>query len=360
MRFEIDHLALGILLLLLLAAGLIRYFFFPSHKEPTLSFSHLQTSSPRSLKLRLAFLPSLLLKLGLISFMIAFLDPHFVLPYEPSVMEKKQEEIPTKGIALYLLLDQSGSMLEEIHTPSGRMPKVDLLKQVTVSFIKDHPSDLIGLIAFARIPQIILPLTLDQNELLTKLSQFDVVNDANDDGTAMGYAIYKAANLIAATRQFAKDLPADAKPAYEIKNSIILVVTDGLQDPNRLDYGSRLRTIELDDAAKYAKGQGIKVYIVNVDPSISRAEFAPQRKQMQTITELTGGKLFLVDEDQDLAEVYHSIDKIEKENIPALITPIDQKSMEQRINLFPYLILLGLLFIFLSIFLDSLVIKKVP
>lgn len=360
MQFEIDHLALGILLLMLVSAGLIKHLFFPTHKEPALSFSYTQSYQPTSLKLKLAPLPSLLLKITLISFLIAFLDPHFLIPYIPKSSQNQPVEIPTKGIAIYLLLDQSGSMKEEVNTPSGTMTKIDLLKKVTASFIQDHPSDLIGLIEFARVPKIILPLTLDQSELLTKLNQFNAVTDPNDDGTAMGYAIYKAANLISATRHFANELSAQARPAYEIKNSIVIVVTDGLQDPNRLDYNNHLRTIELDDAAKFAKSEGVKVYIVNVDPSIASEEFAPQRHQMQTITELTGGQLFLVDQTHDLNEVYHTIDNLEKENIPIEAYPKDVKSTTQRIDLFPYFILIGLLAIFTAIALDSLVIKKVP
>ncbi len=357
--FTIDFFALGILALILLALVLIKFFFFPTKREPALSFSYMQSNLQGSLRLKLAPLPSLLQKLALIALMIAFIDPHLSIPHEPAGTNKP-EETPTKGIAIYLLLDRSGSMSGEVSTPSGQMPKVDLLKKVTATFVQDHPSDLIGLIGFARVPEIILPLTLDQGDLLTKLSQFHIVTDPNEDGTAMGYAIFKAANLIAATRDFAKNLPIDARPAYEIKNSIIVVVTDGLQDPNRLDYNNRLRTIELDDAAKYAKSQGIRVYIVNVDPSIANEEFAPQRKQMQEITELTGGELFLVDESTGLEEAYRAIDSLVKEKIPLAVTLPEEKSTHERISLFYYFIGFALMLIFLSITIDSLVIRRVP
>lgn len=359
MQFTIDYHALGILALILLAAVLIKVYFFPSRKEPSLLFSFMDKNLPGTLKTRLSTLPALLQKMGLIALMIAFIDPHFLIPYEGSG-KNKPVEAPTEGIAIYLLLDNSGSMSKEVNTPTGRISKIELLKKVTATFIQDHSSDLIGLIGFARVPEILLPLTLDQGDLLTKLSQFHVVTDPNDDGTAMGYAIFKAANLIAATRNYANTLPIDARPAYEIKNSIIVVVTDGLQDPNRLDYNNRLRTTELDDAAKYAKSQGIKVYIINVDPSIARAEFTPHRKQMEEITELTGGNLFLVNESTGLGDVYHTIDTLTKEKIPVAFAPPDEKSTHERISLFTYFIGFAMILIFISIAIDSLVIRKVP
>lgn len=357
--FTIDYLALGILLFILLLAVLIKLLFFHTKREPALSFSYMQLNLPESLKTRLSPVPSLLQKLGLIALMIAFIDPHFLSPYEPAGVSKPAE-VPTKGIAIYLLLDSSGSMAEEVNTSYGRMPKADLLKKVTASFIKDHTSDLIGMIEFARVPEIILPLTLDQGDLLKKLNQYHVVTDPNDDGTAMGYAIFKAANLIAATRNFANTLPLQARPAYEIKNTIIIVVTDGFQDPNRLDYNNPLRTVELDEAAKYAKSQGIRVYVVNVDPSFATEEFAPQRKQMEQITELTGGKLFLVNESTGLRDAYRTIDSLNKEKIPVAMVPPDEKSTHERISLFPYFIALSMLLLFISIAIDSLVIRRVP
>jgi Ca-activated chloride channel family protein len=359
MQFAIDYAALGIVALMLLLACLVKAYFFPPHPSPSLNFSHLQTLSSDSLKIKLAPLPLLLQQIGLFCLILAFIDPHFLVPYQPD-LSHQEAPIPTKGIAIYLLLDQSGSMNEKVATRQGELTKMDLLKRVTAPFIQNHASDLIGLIAFSRVPKILVPLTLDQSDLLTQIQQLNVVTDASDDGTAMGYAIFKAANLISATRHFAEELPTEAKPAYEIKNSIIVVVTDGLQDPNKLDYGNRLRTIELDDAANYAKSQGIKVYIVNVDPKISSAALAPQRRQMQTITELTGGKLFIVGQGLDLQQVYEAIDLLEKETIPSSITAQDSKSTHKRVNLFPYFILLALVSFFSAIALESLVLKRVP
>jgi Ca-activated chloride channel homolog len=221
---------------------------------------------------------------------------------------------------------------------------------------------LIGIVSFARIPKVVVPLTLDQDVLIDRLNELELVKDPADDGTAMGYAIFKTANLIAATRHFAEDLKEKEKTAYAIKHAIMIVVTDGFQDPSRLDYGNRLRTIELDEVATYAKEQGIRLYIVNIDPHFSSSvEFAPHRRQMVTLTEMTGGHFYSVSKSQDLQQVFETIDHVEKEEIPVNLSPEENlKFAYRRVSLFPYLILLGFICFLSALFLDTTFLKKIP
>jgi Ca-activated chloride channel family protein len=290
-----------------------------------------------------------------------------MLPKKPTAEMPERKVLPTEGIAIYLVLDRSGSMGELISVGRERRSKLDLLKQVTAQFIQGNPelgltgrhTDMIGLVAFARVPNVLSPLTLDHKAILKLLSQLDVVKDKNLDGTAIGYAIYKTANLIAATRLFAKDLQGQGKPAYEIKNSVILLVTDGFQDPSLLDKGNRVRTIELQEAAQYALEQGVRLYIINVEPKIASEQFAPQRHLMQSIAEMTGGKFYLATSVQGLAEIYSEIDNIEKSLLPeeAITAPIQPK---RRVSFFPYLIALGMLCLLLAVLLKTTILKTFP
>lgn len=311
-------------------------------------------------------------------FLLAFSDPRFyaVRP------DTGQEKIPTEGIAIYLLLDQSGSMEEHVTAtlPGGQtkfITKIDLLKIVTKDFIAGDPkiglegrfNDLIGLIFFARTAQIIVPLTLDHREVLKKLETFQVVQSNEQEGTGIGYAIFKTANLIDATRHYTQDLPAGERPAYDIKNSIIMVVTDGLQEPSPLDAGNRLRTMGLEEAAEYAKEKGVKVYIVNVDPSITSDEFAPQRRLMQRITSLTGGKFYMIDNKTSLDQIYKDIDSLEKSRIPGQnnvsalkqnLSKDKQPNLYRRISLYPYSIGIAMLLLTFSWVFETLVLRKIP
>ena len=369
MRFAIDYITAGILLGSVLILGLLKIYLFPHQTVPSLAFSRLTDLKHPSWRSRWALSPKNLHLLALASLAIAFIDPHLLFLKSP--ISHKQNlplrELPTEGIAIYLALDQSGSMAQSIlatgeNGEKKSIPKIDLLKQVTKQFIIDHPSDLIGLVSFARVPRVLVPLTLDQETLLKQLEQIQVVKNPENDGTAMGYAIFKTANLIAATRHFAQDLRTEGKPPYTIKSGIIIVVTDGFQDPSRLDQGNRLRTIELDDAAAYAKSQGVRLYVINIDPALASAQYAPQRRQLQAITTLTGGQFYLVSDNQELKDIYANINRLEKGTIfqEARLQTLDSKTAYSRFSLYPFFILLGLGCLFAALFLDSTILKMVP
>lgn len=362
--FTIDYIAFWILSALLLAAFLVKG--LVTYSTPTLNFSDLSDLKLPSKRQRFSQLPHHLYLATLLFLGLAFLDPHFLYPKGyPLPHSKQPTSLPTEGIAIYLVVDQSGSMGEKIVSEGffGRkqsLTKIDLLKEMSKQFISHRPSDLIGLIAFARIPRILSPLTLDHDALLNQLKEIQPVNNPEENGTAIGYAIYKTAHLIAATRHFAEDLQDQGKPAYQIKNSIMVVITDGFQDPSRLDYGNRLRTIELDEAAAYAKSQGIHLYIINIDPKFLSATFAPHRRQMQALAELTGGQLYLATREQDLQHVFDTIDRLEKSSIPTSLGKSDTQENKRRFSLYSYFIAIGLCCFLAALFLESTLLRKFP
>jgi Ca-activated chloride channel family protein len=368
MHFAIDHVTTSILLGGLFIATLFKIFIFPASPSPSFAFSRLSDLKLRSWRSRFARFPTQLHYTAVICFMIAFVDPHFLFlksSFAPS--HPLSNEFPTEGIAIYLVLDRSGSMAQSVEITgengqSERLPKIDLLKRVTQQFILNHPSDLIGLVSFARVARVLVPLTLDQTALLKQLHQIQLAQSPEEDGTAMGYAIYKTAHLLSATRHFANDLQEEGKPPYTIKSAVMIVVTDGFQDPSRLDRGNRLRTMELDDAAAYAKSQHIRLYIVNIDPALATAQYAPQHRQLQAITKLTGGQFYLVNDSQDLKEIYQAIAQLEKGTIsPAVnLQMTDPKSAYTRFSLYPFFLALGIGCLFLSLFLDSTLLREVP
>lgn len=369
MRFAIDFTAVGILLIGVVLISLMKIFLFPQRVLPSLSFSRVSDLKYPSWRSHFAPFVDKLHLAALACLILAFIDPHFLFPKTslPRLQNLPLHEMPTEGIAIYLVLDQSGSMAESVKatSPMDRkesIPKIDLLKQVTEQFILSHPSDLIGLVSFARVPRVLVPLTLDRETLLKQLKNIQVAQNADEDGTAMGYAIYKTANLLSATRHFADDLKKEGRPPYTIKSAVIIVVTDGFQDPSRLDLGNRLRTLELDDAAAYAKSKNIRLYVVNIDPVLSTAQYAPQRRQLQTITTLTGGQFYLVSDSQALQDIYASIDKLEKGSISqaARLQASDTKSDYTRFSLYPFFLWAGFGFLCLSLLLKLTLFREIP
>ena len=285
---------------------------------------------------------------------------------------------PTEGTALYFVLDISGSMAHQVPYEGGGglppiIPKIDLAKTLTERFIlgdqqlelPGRSDDLIGLVSFARKANILAPLTLDHAAVVDKIRHLTVVDTPSDDGTGIGYAIYKTASTIAATRYYGEQLPSNEKPAYQILSNAIILVTDGFQSPNEQDKGNWLRTLGMEDAAEYAKEQGIKVYIVNIEPSLAKPEFEPHRHLLQRVAEMTGGKFFLAENLDDLPKIYREIDTLEKNVIPAPSLPhsgrIAASSRSSReLPLYPLLVFIGMVCLGAAIVIETRAAKVAP
>jgi Ca-activated chloride channel homolog len=364
MRFAIDPLASIYLLLGFISIFLLMRLFFAKAAAPAIAFSKVEALKQSTWKTKLmAYLPKLY-GLALLAMMLAFIDPHFLSTPQLPQQQKTSEN---EGVAIYLVLDQSGSMNKEVANPNDRnqplIKKIDLLKQVTKQFIKEDQSDLMGLVAFARIPQVLVPLTLDKEVLMQKLDQIAVVKSPEQDGTSIGYAIYKTAQLIKATRHFSENLKNENRsPPFTIKGSAIIVVTDGFQDPSRLDYGNRLRTIELDDAAKFAKNENIHLFIINIDPAFSQSKFAPHRRLFKKITEETGGQFFLAGDQQSLQEIYREIAKLEKGKIikKGVTKPKEFQKGIRFFSFYPFLIAFSLMVSLIAFLFEKLFLRPVP
>lgn len=329
--FQIDPIYFAAILLGLLLLLIIRKS-YSQGRSPSLSFSllHELTDFSNAGRSRWMWLPKALYQGALLFFALALIDPHF---QTTSPNPKFDRTIPNKGIGIYLVLDQSGSMAEK--TSRNTDSKMETMKTITEKFVRQRPNDLIGLVTFARTAQVLSPLTLDHKAIEQQIASLDVVKNPADDGTALGYAIYKTAHLIGATKRYAKK-----ETGYDIKGAIMIVVTDGFQDPNPLDQGNRLRTIDLEEATDFAKSEGVKMYIVNVDPKIASQEMAPQRRLLKQYAEETGGKFYYVVSGNDLEEIYHDIDQLEKGDW-ATVKPAT--STYRQFSFYPFLIALGLL-----------------
>ncbi|MBA3237394.1 MAG: VWA domain-containing protein [Parachlamydiaceae bacterium] len=342
--------------------------------------------SKKNWKERFSNLPDQLKLIALSALLLAIIDPRFYMERYPGASNShlpNQDKLATEGIALYLVLDQSGSMDEKIDVRSSKeylepITKIGFLKRATEAFIKGDPAfglsgrphDLLGIVQFARTAQVIVPLTLDRKTLLNKLSAFNIVQDPDQDGTAIGYALLKTAHLIVATKNYARDLIGQGKPAYEIKGAAIILVTDGMQDPNPLDIDSRWRQMDPREAAAYAKEQGIRVYIINVEPKFASEKFAPNRRQMQSAAELTGGKFFLLGSSTNLTSIYSEIDSLEKSSVPiqgevadALKKKLAKENLPEIYTTYflaPFLIALALVCLMLAVVLESTLLRRVP
>lgn len=356
MKLQIDPFAVLICLGFILFLVFIKFFFFSrtsSQTLPVLKCSNLSYFTVKTWRQRAVVLPQILKYVSLFALIGAFIDPHIIAP-EP-LKENSHPPLLRDSIALYLVLDISGSMAETITLSNNVFPKINYLKEVTTQFIQNRPNDLMGIVSFARVPHVLAPLTLDKKTLIDTVNHLDIVKNREDDGTAMGYAIYKTAALLASTRELSTQFDSP----YIIKGAALILVTDGFQDPSRLDRGNKWRTLELDDAAQFAKQEHIRLYIVGINPALSTETFAPQRKLLQKISEDTGGNTFLISDAYHLKDIYNHIDGLEKGKIRQ-----DEKETLQTFHIVfsgvPLLLGTACMALLLALYLENSLLRRFP
>ncbi len=349
----------------------------------------------RGIRERLAYLPRLGYLGSLVLLALSLLDPTYFRevrdepPPKPKAAEERESEeavsLPTEGIALYFVLDRSGSMREPVGTVglksvggSRVVSRLDALKLLTAEFIRGNPasglsgrsSDMIGLVGFARTAEVLSPLTLDHRAVLEKLAELSVVRYRPEDGTSIGYALYKTTSLIAATRHFATALIKEGRPSYDIKSASIVLVTDGIQSPNALDEGHPLRQIGVEEAAKSAKEYGIKVYIVNIEPIVRAPQYKLQRDELQRAAEMTGGKFYIADDAGATRKIYAEIDALERSLLPQdrsffakvreRVTHEERPASREAVFLSSYFVVAALVLILISSLLEATWLRRVP
>jgi Ca-activated chloride channel family protein len=231
---------------------------------------------------------------------------------------------------------------EDFQLRGERVNRLAVAKDVLEQFIEKRSNDRIGIVAFAGRAYIAGPLTLDHSFLLKNLERLDL--NTIEDGTAIGSALTAALNRL-------RDLPA--------KSKIVILVTDGQNNAGQIPPLT---------AADAAQVLGVKVYTVGVgtrgtapypqtDPFGRRVYVQlPVDIDESTLTEIarkTGGKYFRADNADALRAIYAEIDRLEK-------TEVEVKKYQRYRELFPWVVLPGLVVLLLEMILGHTVWRKLP
>lgn len=270
-------------------------------------------------------------------------------------------DVPRSGIALYFLVDESGSMSEKVTTygPQGarqQVPKIDLAKRAILEFLGRRSDDVAGLIAFARVPEVLCPLTLNRQELAAKLNAIEPVKEDERNGTAIGYAIFKAVNIIVATKYYANRQEDAHKSVYDITNQAIIIVTDGLQSPNPADKDNPFRFMPPDEAIKYAKDNGVRVFYIGIDPILASSDYKDDISKMRKSMQGSGGELFIATTELPVERIMSQINSMEKSELPpqTVLQPVREYPLAH------VFILLAMLSLAFGVLLETQIVRKVP
>ena len=208
-----------------------------------------------------------------------------------------QEEnlLPKHGQGIFIAIDCSGSMNEPTRYAPSYLHKYDWVKVIAKEIIQKAKNDAIGIVTFARTTHILSPLTQDKQTLLRNLQTIRPVTKKSGDGTAIGYALFKIANLIVATKHFEERNRLEQPPPFVMDDYTIIVLTDGLQSPNPEDIHNPYRFMSLEDAISFCQANHIRVFYIALDPILKMQEFIHETEKTRKLIEATGGTFFFAD-----------------------------------------------------------------
>ena len=261
------------------------------YKKTTVKFSSVSYfNNKKSLRVRLLWLPSLFILLGLSLCIAALARPQSSSKYETFFAE---------GIDIMLVMDTSTSM--QAIDPSVNISRIDSAKQQAKNFILKRINDRIGIVVFSSIAFTQCPLTLDKDALINFVNSIDT-DITKADGTAIGSALATAVNRLS---------------KIEAKSKVIILLTDGNNNSGEIDPLV---------AAQLAKDTNIKVYTVGIgsikDYYVIQDSFFGSRQiqapddlnelLLKEIAKKADGEYFAAKTSKGLENAFDSIDKLEK------------------------------------------------
>ncbi|MHC1741803.1 MAG: VWA domain-containing protein [Syntrophobacteraceae bacterium] len=373
MRFEFPWAFLIVPLLLLIMGLNLR-------RRPGvgLKFSSIRTAaaSGASARTRLRHLPLVVRGLAVVLLTVGLARP-----------QQGREEVRdvSKGIAIEMVVDRSGSMGQELNYEGTQLNRLEVVKKIFREFVlgngKDlpgRPSDLIGMVTFARYADTICPLTLSHGALDRFIESIRLVTRKNEDGTAIGDGLALAAARLKTAEETLKSPRGQAPPHgspespqidplvslnrqtnkdYQIKSKIVILLTDGQNNAGKRS------PIE---AARLAKEWGIRVYAIGIGGRESfmtiktplgdyKVPGGPgvDEATLKGIADETGGAFWLAESSEKLLEIYKEIDKLERADIESV------RHIDYAERFAPFL-LAALALLTLEAVLASTVFRRVP
>ncbi len=243
---------------------------------------------PRTWRTSLRHLPGVLQVLGLVLLGVALARP------------AARTELPRthEGIDILLCLDTSSSMAATDLDEQGERTRLDVSRDAAAAFIRGRPDDRIGLITFARYPDLRCPLTRDHEALLAILASVaTVTSDGPEDATGLGTAVAGAAKILADSGAVSR---------------VAILLTDGEEN---VALAGKKEEIAPSHAAQLSERLGVRVYTIvagigRTGPDGAWIEL--DTRAVEHVARRTGGGFYRARDADAVASVYAEIDELEK------------------------------------------------
>jgi len=235
---------------------------------------------------------------GLSWLALAFVFTALARPQSSQMFQQPSQNL---GIDLMMALDISTSMLARDLKPN----RLEALKTVATDFVAQRTMDRLGLVIYAGEAYSPVPLTTDQSLLSQQISTLH--HEMLEGGTAIGMGLSTAVNRLVESTA---------------KSKVIILLTDGENNGGLVDPVQ---------AAELAASLNIKVYTIGLgtngmastpvmkDPR-GNLIYQPRpvtidEDLLKRIADITGGQYFRATDNERLAQIYNSIDQLEKSEI---------------------------------------------
>ena len=325
----------------------------------SLPVAHRLSAIAPTWRTRLRWLPTACLLLAGAGLIVALAHPQ---------EGRSQTLIDSEGIAIELVVDLSGSMRAMDFQLDGQpVDRLTAVKRVAGNFLRGdgdslsgRPTDLVGLVTFARYADAVSPLTLDHAFVIDGLEDAQIVRDQNEDGTALGDGLGLAIERLQAldaTRAAAKTDGATSK--------VVILLTDGENNAGLLEPMA---------AAELAESFGIRVYTIGVGTqgnapmpqtnpftgrtTLHQVPVSIDEDTLTQIAEATGGSYFRATDTASLAGVYARIDELEKVKLEErTVTDVRDLAVD-RWGRLPPVLALAAMFMVGGLLLENLVFRR--
>lgn len=235
-----------------------------------------------------------LLKIGLmLSLLVALAQPQRLIEQAPQANSQ-----PVRDIAL--VLESSVSFVLEDYELQGQpTSRMEVVKAVLDEFVQGLSDNRFSLALYAEQAYTLVPMTFDNQVMRANLQRLQPYLAGRTDqavGEALGLALREV---------------AQAEQTDSIQKRLVVLVSDGVQTPSRIDLDSIIEYANHLSVPIYTIGIGAGAAIPAENPTSGLIYQALQTRELKKLAEQTQGQFYQVGGPDDLQSVLRSIEQTE-------------------------------------------------
>jgi Ca-activated chloride channel family protein len=222
--------------------------------------------------------------------------------------ERVLEPVPSEGVDVMLCLDTSSSMTAA-DLAQGRT-RLEVAREAAARFVARRGNDRVGLVAFARWPELRCPPTLDHEALAALLLETaPVPGDGPEDATGIGAAVARGAQVLA---------------QGTAPSRVLVLLTDGEENVATVGAPGEIAPAH---AAQLCERLGVRVYAIVVGGAAGAAPAPAGGGEVERLARRTGGAFHEARDARALDAVYARIDALERSPAAASVARLNDRHL---------------------------------